>query len=353
MNGQVLSIEPQCARLQAHRMSLEEEIIVSMNERVFLIDQMLADHKFVTIDQLMTRLEISLATLKRDLAFMRDRMNFPIVFDRDLGGYRFDHDMKIAGVEYRRSGLWFSSEEIYALLTMHYLISNLDDTGLLGTHVKALQARLTGLMGAANDSVEEVQRRIKIEMIRVRHVQLNHFEAIGSALLKRKRLSINHYSRGKDLKTEREVSPQRMIFYHGNWYLDAWCHLRNELRSFSVDTIERAVILETKAKEVSQKALDDVLTAGYGIFAGKKVQWATMVFAPKISRWVSSERWHKDQKGKTLNDGSYELKVPYSDDTELLMDIMRYGANVKVLSPASLVKGVTNEVVRMQELYQS
>ncbi len=324
---------------------------MSMNERIFLIDQMLADRKIVTIEQMKTRLEVSLATLKRDLAFMRDRLSAPIVFDRDLGGYRFDHDMKIAGVEYKLSGLWFSSEEIYALLTMHYLISNLDSSGLLGAHVQALQARLTGLMGAANDSVDEVKRRIKIEMMRVRHMQPTHFEAIGSALLKRKRIAIEHYSRGKDSSSEREVSPQRMIFYHGNWYLDAWCHLRNDLRSFSVDTISRVEILEKKAKDVSEKALDEVLTAGYGIFAGKKIQWATLLFSPEISRWVSSERWHKDQKGKMLKDGSFELKVPYSDDTELLMDILRYGAKVKVVGPESLVEGVRGEVLRMGEVY--
>jgi len=324
---------------------------MSMNERVFRIDQMLDEHKVVTIDQLMERLDISLATLKRDLAYMRDRLNAPIVFDREAGGYRFDTEMKIAGVQYKRSGLWFSSEEIYALLAMHHLISNLDSSGLLGGHVRALQSRLTALMGAANDSTDEVKRRIKIEMIRVRHVQLDHFEAVGSALLKRKRLQIDHYSRRSNLTTNREVSPQRMIFYHGNWYLDAWCHLRNELRSFSVDTIHRVEILERKAKDVSEKGLDADLSAGYGIFAGKKVQWATLLFSSGIAPWVSSEQWHKNQKGKLLADGSYELKIPYSDDTELLMDILRYGANVKVIAPVSLVKGVTDQIAKLRSLY--
>jgi hypothetical protein len=72
---------------------------------------------------------------------------------------------------------------------MHHLISSLDTGGLLGPHIQPLQSRLTALLGAADDSVDEVKRRIKIKMVGVRHIRLEHFEAIGSALLKRKRLT--------------------------------------------------------------------------------------------------------------------------------------------------------------------
>ena len=256
-------------------MSLKWITIMSMNERIYKIDQLLTERQVVSVDEFLEHLEVSKATLKRDLAFLRDRLNAPILFDKERGGYRFDRNTKQVGFQYELPGLWFSAEEIYALLTMHHLISNLDSGGLLGTHIQALQARLTALLGAANDPIDEVKRRIKIEMIRVRHVQLTYFEVIGSALLKRKRILIDHYSRGTNQRTQREVSPQRLIFYHGNWYLDAWCHLRDDLRSFSVDTVKRVEILDKKAKDVSEKQLDKILTAGYGIFAGKHVQWAT------------------------------------------------------------------------------
>lgn len=324
---------------------------MSMNERIYKIDQLLSEHRVVTIDKLLESLEVSKATLNRDLALMRDRMNAPIIFDSELGGYRFDRGNKMLGAPYELPGLWFSSDEIHALLTMHHLISNLDTGGLLGAHIQPLQSRLTALLGAANDPVDELKRRIKIRMVGVRHVPLNHFEAIGSALLKRKRIRIDHYARGKNQTTQREVSPQRMIYYQGNWYLDAWCHLRNDLRSFSVDAIYRVEILEKKTKDIPDKQLDEVLGAGYGIFAGKKVQWATLLFSPECARWVSNERWHPDQKGKLLDDGSYELKIPYSKDTELLMDILRYGAGVKVIAPVELVRRVSKEIDAVKLAY--
>lgn len=324
---------------------------MSMNERIYKIDQLLSERRAITIAELLESLQVSKATLKRDLALMRDRMNAPIIFDREVGGYRFDKNTRMHGAPYELPGLWFSAEEIHALLTMHHLISNLDTGGLLGSHVQPLQSRLTALLGAADDPVDEVKRRIKIKMVGVRHVHLAHFEAVGLALLKRKRIRIDYYARGTDQTTQREVSPQRLIYYRGNWYLDVWCHLRNDLRSFSVDAIQCVDILEKKTKDVPDKKLDEVLGSGYGIFAGKKVQWATLLFSPEIARWVSNERWHLDQKEMFNEDGSYELKIPYSKDTELVMDILRYGASVKVIAPIELARRVAKEIDAMKLIY--
>lgn len=323
---------------------------MGMNDRIYIIDQMLAERRFVTISQLLERLEVSLATLKRDLSIMRDRMQAPIIFDKELGGYRYEKQDQ--AFKFELPGLWFSAEEIHALLTTHHLLSNLDTGGLLGGHIKPLLSRLTALLGAADNSIEEVQKRVRIEMMNVRRVRLDHFEIVGSALLKRKRLRIEYFARGTNQTSQREISPQRLINYRGNWYLDGWCHLRNDLRSFSVDSIRGVELLVAKAKDISEKKLNEILGSGYGIFSGKATQWATLHFSPKISRWVSNESWHPKQKWQFLDDGCYELKIPYSKDTELLMDIMRYGAEVKVIAPPSLVDHVTKELNSMFTIYK-
>ncbi|MDE3009323.1 MAG: YafY family transcriptional regulator [Pseudomonadota bacterium] len=324
---------------------------MSAMERLYQIDQILANRAFVPRQELQERLGISWATLKRDLSYLKDRLNAPVIFDRDLGGYRYDREARHVGPQFELPGLWFSAEEIHALLTMQHLLSNLDSGGLLGPHVKPLLARLTGLLGSADNPAEEVQRRIKVQTVGARHFHLDHFQAVGSALLRRKRLVIRYHARGSDETTEREVSPQRLVYYRDNWYLDAWCHLRQDLRAFAVDAIERAEILDTRAKDVSEKRLDAVLGSGYGIFTGDQVSWATLRFTPERARWVASERWHGAQEGHLRRDGSYELKVPYSDDRELLMDILKYGGDCEVVSPKALRERVSSELDRARARY--
>jgi predicted DNA-binding transcriptional regulator YafY len=315
---------------------------MSINERLYQIDQLLNDRRSVTFKEIQGRLEVSAATLKRDLAYMRDRLHAPIIFDKELGGYRFE--IRDLNNQYELPGLWFTADEIYALLTMQHLLTNIDSGGLLSPHIKPLQSRLLAMIDDGSNSIEEVKRRVKIETIGARNFHLDHFQALGSALIGRRRLVIEYHARGTDELSTREISPQRIVYYRDNWYLDAWCHVRNDLRSFSIDAIKRVEILERKANNIDDQLLDLELGSGYGIFAGKDIQWATLRFTPNKARWVATERWHPNQKGTFLQNGSYELEVPFSDTRELIMDILKYGADIEVIEPTSLRHAVAQSL---------
>jgi len=323
---------------------------VSQTDRIVRIRTLLDQRRAVSRRTLLDTLEISAATLKRDIAFLRDAMNTPIVWDRELGGYRLAPG-QTGGAQYELPGLWFSDKEIHALLTMQHLLANLDPSGLLAPHVQPLVARLDKLLGAAEHAADEVRRRVLIVGIGKRSMKLAHFENIGSALLRRKRLAIRYYARGRDEESTREISPQRLVHYRENWYLDAWCHLRGALRNFAVDSIRKVELLGTPANDVPNKTLDTVLGPGYGIFAGSKLQWAKLRFTPERARWVASEHWHPEQKGSFDADGSYVLEVPYADHRELMMDVLKHGTHCEVLGPEELRRVVAGEIAEMAEKY--
>ena len=321
-------------------------------ERLYQIDQMLSGRAFVPRRELQERLGVSWATLKRDLGYLKNRLNAPIICDRKLGGYRFASVSERTGPAYQLPGLWFSAEEIHALLTMQHLLSGLGTDGLLGPHIDALQARLSGLLGSADNAADQIVRRIRIATVGARKLDLKHFQAVGSALLRRKRLLIGYRARATGEPSKREISPQRLVHYRDNWYLDAWCHWRDGLRSFSVDAIENAEILDQQAFDLPDEELDKSLGAGYGIFSGAQLRWARLRFTPQRARWVAAEHWHPAQEGYFTGDGSYELKLPYTDDRELLMDIMRYGADCLVLEPDDLRERVLAEFDKARRRYQ-
>ena len=147
-------------------------------------------------------------------------------------------------------------------------------------------------------------------------------------------------------------SPQRLVHYRENWYLDTWCHLRNDLRSFSVDGIRRIEIVDTPAKDVALKTLDDYLLDSYGIVRGGEAQRAKLRFSVERARWVASEVWHPDQKGSFDAEGRYLLELPFRDDRELVLDILRHGAEVEVLSPLVLRRKVIAQLAEAARLYK-
>jgi predicted DNA-binding transcriptional regulator YafY len=306
-------------------------------ERFYKIDLLLKERQVVSFALFEEKLGMSRASVKRDLEYMRSRFHAPIEYDRKSNGYRFVEPS--SGPRYELPGLWFSSSEVLALLTTLQLLANLQP-GLLDRQLAPVVMRLRGILGGGDHSWEEVVKRIRIFQPERRQGRIEHFSVIAAALLKRMRLMIKHYNRKEDRETIREVSPQRLVHYRDNWYLDAYCHLRNDLRSFAVDAIREAVIKETPAREVRDAELDEYLSSGYGIFAGRKVEWATLRFTPEAARWVSAQSWHPKQRSRVEKDGSYVLEVPYAEDRELMMEILKYAADVEVLGPDALRKRV-------------
>jgi predicted DNA-binding transcriptional regulator YafY len=318
-------------------------------ERLHRIKYMIQQRKCVPIEDFMSELEISKATFKRDLEYLRSRSKADIEYDRYLGGYKFKEGSDINKIEL--TGIWFSEKEATALVLMQHLLSSLDQGGLIGPHIEPLTAIIDGILGQSETTAKELRKRIKVIGMGSRKNSIENFSEIGAALLKRNRLQLDYYSKGKDENTKREISPQRLIYYRENCYLDAYCHLREGLRSFALDGILTAVLTNTKAQEVSEKECQEHFAQSYGIFSGKATQRAKLRFTPEHARWVSGEHWHGQQVGSFDKEGYFNLEFDFNQDPELVMDILKHGSGVEVISPSALKNKVKAELEKALKNY--
>ena len=317
----------------ANDLSMDVKSPMSRALRVHQIDNLLHNSAVVSLQTFLDTLEVSLPTFKRDLEFMRYQLNAPIHFARDLNGYRFDKPK--VGPRYELPGLWLNGSEAYALITANHLLENIEP-GLLSQHVAPLKSRLLALLATEGVDPDAVSSKISLIQKMRRQMPLKHFQQIARGTLNSKRLTIVHLNRHTGEKSEREVSPQRLVHYRENWYVDAWCHTREAIRSFAIDAIEGVVVLPTKAKTISAKKLDEILGAGYGIFRGAQRETAELCFSPNRAQWVSRLVWHPKQQSEWLPDGWYKVSFPYTDDRELISDILALLPDVKILNPPSL-----------------
>ena len=319
--------------------------------RLYRIEALIRARGCVSFQTLLDELEVSPATLKRDLEYLRSRLGAPIEYDRDANGYRFGR--AYAGPRHELPGLWFDEAELYSLLTAQQLLAGLDSDGLLSRHLQPLLDRIHHLLGSGegSEAADRIVKRVKIVSALRRPVPSRFFERVSAALLSRQRLQLRYLTRGRGEVSEREVSPQRLVHYRNTWYLDAWCHRVDALRRFALDAIEQAQVLDTKAREVAMKRVQEAMDAGYGIYAGGEQTWAVLVFNPQAARWASHEEWHPEQQGRWLDDGSFEMRLPYVDDTELVMDVLRQGDQLRVVSPPELVQAVKARLQAAAALY--
>lgn len=319
-------------------------------DRVYQLHQALAGRRTpISLESLMEKLgNCSRATVMRLLAVLRDELHAPVEFDKDADGYVYRRNA--AGLPYELPGLWFTAQEIQALLVFERLLDSLDP-GLLSEHLTPLRQRLDELLQHRRLGLGEAVRRVRVIGATSR-TPGEHFKAAASATLQRRKLRIAYHARSKDKLTDRTISPQRLVHYRDNWYLDAWDDLRKALRSFAVDRIRKAEELPDAARDIPDHELDDHFATSYGIFAGKANKTAVLRFSAERARWVADERWHPEQVGQFLTDGRYELSIPYREARELVMDILRHGGDVEVAGPESLREEVRSALRRALGQYE-
>jgi predicted DNA-binding transcriptional regulator YafY len=316
-------------------------------DRLYRYIELLKQRRVVPRDTFLRELEISPATFKRDLAKLRDRLGTPVRFDRDLAGYC----LEAQDASSELPGFWFTQDEMLALLTIQGMIEQLEP-GLIGPKLKPLQSRLNHMLESSGLEPSVLMERLRVVHAGKRNMPLATFETLAKATLQRKQVRIEHHMRERNEHLTRTISPQQLVHYRENWYVDAWCHLRKGLRCFSVDAITTAELMDTPAKELDLDVMREQLGKTYGIFGGPATDWAELRFSPQRAPWVRNELWHPDQVGTVLPDGSYLLKVPYSDTRELMGDILKFGPDVQVVGPTSLKAQVAQALEQALKAYR-
>ncbi|MGI9229966.1 MAG: helix-turn-helix transcriptional regulator [Gammaproteobacteria bacterium] len=302
--------------------------------RIISLHKILASRRTpISRRELEEKLESNRSTVKRAIEEMRDFLDAPIAYDRTHNGYYYDQ--KHGEHPWEIPGLWFNSDELFALLTTQKLLSDIQP-GLLDDSVSAFKQRIESLLQGMETDSREVSKRVKILQTKARAIDIEDFRKLITALVQRRQINAAYRGRGRNELTERMISPQRLIYYRDSWYLDGWCHLRNGLRTFSLDRLKSTFIDTSKALEFSDEELDKHFAQTFGIFAGPVSDIAELRFTSEAAKWIADEHWHPEQQGKVLPDGRYELKIPYGNPTELLREIMKYGPDVEILAPESL-----------------
>lgn len=321
---------------------------MSKVERLYHLHNILSQRRTpISRQDLMERLECSQATLYRLVAELRDFLGAPIEQHEDTRAFYYDRSYE---QPFELPGIWISPAELQALLTARQVLGNVQP-GLLEGELESLQGRISSLLQKKGVDEEQGRSRIHIQAVAGRAVPEHLFQGVMGALLGRHRLHIKYHGRRKDDVSERVVSPQRLTQYRNSWYLDAWCHQAQDLRSFSLERVAEQSLLDEAAKEVPENIMAAHFDSSYGIFSGPAQHTAKLIFSPEMSRWVAEEQWHPNQKGSFDAGGAWHLELPFSSVRELAMDILRYGPEVRVVSPDFLREAVLDSAHKTISLY--
>jgi predicted DNA-binding transcriptional regulator YafY len=317
-------------------------------ERLFVLYNLLTLSKYpVSREKICRELECNRATFFRIKNELSGLCGAEIVYDKDAESYKIE---TYGGELKPIPGMFFKEEDLLALICFEHITEVLQE-GFISGIFKPFREKIESLIKVQRIDTRNWKKRIKIIKIASRKILPNIYKTVASAILHRKKIKIVYQSVKDDSTTERIVSPQTLLCYRDNWYMDAKCHLRNDLRTFALSRISQAELQKSKAENVPEKELIEHYANSYGIFSGPAQNIAKIKFSGIAGRIVEQEEWHPQQKGSKLQDGSYLLELPYSKSDELLMDILRWGEDAEVLDPEKLRNEIEVKIGKMKKVY--
>lgn len=309
----------------------------------------------LTKQQLQEKLECSAASVERYITELRDTHSLKIEYQRDFNGYVLQHDPEN---DIELPSHLFTTNEINAILLIEQIINDLEP-GFLEEDTQEVKQHLAKIRQKFSGSKKLESNRIRMINIGKRQGNIKQLTHITQSVLQGKQITIRYDGRSGDKSRaekmledlSRTISPQRLTHYRDNWYLDAWCHTSNDLRTFALERISDIETHKTPRKTLSHERLNEHYAQTFGIFGGEVQDIAKLKFTPHRSQWVAEEVWHHNQQGKWLDDGSYQLEIPYGSDLELIGDILKYGDQVEVMEPSELREKVKVTINKMIDVY--
>jgi predicted DNA-binding transcriptional regulator YafY len=310
---------------------------MSLLERVYFFHSELTRNRYPNARTLMREFEISQPTARRDIAYLRDRLLAPLAYDQRKNGFYYnDTSFNLPFAD---------SPRIILLLGMLNKLAA--ETGLSQLpEIRQLERRLTSMVAVGGTSIVD---SIHCEWIEVEHPTPQVFDTIIEAIVKQHRLELT-YSSLKHEQTERVVEPLKLINYQGRWYLRAWCTMREDTRIFHLARITKAAIGSRAERSANQP--DDDLDRSFGIFKGSPRYQTEILFTGKAAELVKNQHWHREQVVEPSADGII-MRLPVSDDREIMMKILQYGAQAKVLEPSALRHRIEAEIAKLADNYRS
>ena len=173
---------------------------------------------------------------------------------------------------------------------------------------------------------------------------------VNDACAGRRSVEMIYYTMSRRKESKRRVDPYRIWFFSGSFYLIGFCHLRKEIRVFTVDRIKMLHLTEEKFEIPEDFRFEEFIGRSFGVFQGEPVH-VRVRFSPDVAGYIKEKIWLSDQKIEALDDGSIIFEADVSGTDEIRFWIMSWGSKAEVIEPEALRQEIQTEAEAVLDRY--
>lgn len=298
------------------------------------IHQAIQAGRFPNATRLARELEVSTKSIQRDLDFMRDRLGLPLEYDPHRYGYYYTQSVSSFPT------LQITEGELFALLVAEKAVQQYRGTNFEKPLLSALKKLADALPETVSlhlaDWDQVISFRTSVEPI----LNLEIFDALAKAIARRQQLELEYRKPGRRETELRRVDPYHLANVNGDWYLFAYDHLRNDLRTFVPGRIRQVRLTGHRFARPPRFSVDRQLRDSFGVHSAEGRFEVVLRFDPGAADYIREKRWHPSQRVVELPEGGVELRLRLSSLVEIQRWVLGWGGAVRVLAPPELAQGV-------------
>lgn len=319
-------------------------------ERVYAILEEVKTNTFPNCRKLSKKLEFSQKTIQRDINFMKDRLNLPIVYNRQMHGYELTKDVEDFPVFDVRV------EDLAALFLARHALTGIEGTQLEKVLSPAFSKITKQLEGEVNMEWQDIDDAFSVKAAGMLKADLTIFGKLAEAVLKRQEVSFLYRKVGGHQSGRRKLQPYHVGNISGGWYVIGYDHLRESVRTFALQRIKGLNLLKSTFERPDSFKIEKVFGDSIGVWYNPDAELIDVVIevSGPTARIVQERFWHPSQEVQWLSESGdkVELRMKLNSLEEVKSLVLSWGANARVIEPESLQQAVKEESSMIAKNYQ-
>jgi len=301
--------------------------------------------KYPNCNQLAREFEVSNRTVKRDIDFMKCRLDLPIEYDCRRYGYYYSKKVD------QFPGVRITEPELFALLVAQKAVAQYHGTPFKQPLETAFRKLTAQLSPESEYTFHNLEQALSFRPLGPEDTDLGLFQRLNAALRERRVLRFRYRNLGTSVAQTRRVDPYHVACIDNRWYLFAFDRGRKAMRTFALSRMHRLELTNSRFDRPVEFDPEEYLEGSFGVFKGQEDFEVVIQFDAWAADLLRGRRWHPSQEVIEFPKGGLRMRLRLNNIDEIESWVLSWGPHAMVIRPKALADRTKAAAEAMIKLY--
>jgi len=310
------------------------------------IHQLLHDGNYPNCTSLAKEFEVATRTIKRDIDFMKYRLDLPLEYDSRRYGFYYTRKVD------QFPSLPVTEAEMFSLLVAHKAIAQYRGTPFQKPLETAFRKLTSQLDTSARFTLGNLGEVFSFRPFAPEDTDLETFQILTRALQEQRAVKFLYKNLGAAKAQQRQVHPYHLACIENLLYLFAFDAKRQAMRTFVLTRLSKPELTDQRFALPKKFDPNEYLRGSFSVFKGEDDFEVVIDFDVWGTDLIRGRKWHASQELIVMRNGSSRLRVRLNNIEEMERWVLSWGTHATVIRPIALAERIQKTVAELQKRYQ-